>query len=399
MSASRLAAVAGCVALVGVSGCAFGAPKPTTGVSLTGATLHGDVYSSFDGNTEYWWRYGGTTGYGSETPHRTIAIDDESAHPVSEPLTGLSPNTTYHFQLCARDGEESPPRTNCSTDQKFSTNSAIGASRIAFIRFDGTDSDIFVMSPTGAGATAVTTDSTSYEGGPAWSPDAGRLAFHSDQGANWDIRTIGANGVGNTRLTTDPGLDWQADWSPDGSKIAFVSQRGTPEHDEIYVMDADGTDVVRLTNAAAGSAEPVWSPDGSQIAFTRGGTLYTINATGGTPTALPGGVQGGDPDWSPDGTKIAFTTSLGTNTTDIFVIDSDGSDLTRLTRFPGYDRFPTWSPDGRKIAFGRRGGTAETTDEIWVMDADGSDDVQLTSNSLIDIQPDWSRVPAAPSAR
>ena len=38
-------------------------------------------------------------------------------HPVSEPVTALSPNTTYHFQLCARDAEESPPRTNCSTDQ------------------------------------------------------------------------------------------------------------------------------------------------------------------------------------------------------------------------------------------------------------------------------------------
>ena len=128
--ARPVAFVIACAVLLG--GCAFGEPLSTTGVSQTGATLRGNIYSSFDGNTEYWWRYGGTPAYGSETPHRTIAIDDESAHPVSEPLTGLSPNTTYHFQLCARDGEESPPRTNCSTDQTFSTASAIGTSRIAF---------------------------------------------------------------------------------------------------------------------------------------------------------------------------------------------------------------------------------------------------------------------------
>src|SRR5215211_1649420 len=115
-----------------LAGCAVGAPSPTTGVSQTGATLRGNVYSSFDGNTEYWWIYGGSPAYGQSTPHRTIAIHDEDPHPVSEPLTGLAPNTTYHFQLCARDAEESPPRTNCSVDQTFSTTSAIGGSRIAY---------------------------------------------------------------------------------------------------------------------------------------------------------------------------------------------------------------------------------------------------------------------------
>ena len=142
------------VCAVVLGGCAFGEALSTTGVSQTGATLRGNIYSSFDGNTEYWWRYGGTPAYGSETPHRTIAIHDESAHPVSEPVTGLSPNTTYHFQLCARDAEESPPRKNCSKDGTFSTASAIGASRIAFTSTQGSI-DIYTTPPSGGTPTKV----------------------------------------------------------------------------------------------------------------------------------------------------------------------------------------------------------------------------------------------------
>jgi Tol biopolymer transport system component len=379
--------------VLAVSGCAVGEPLTTTGITQTGATLRGNVYSSFEGTTEYWWIYGGTTEYGSETPHRTVEVSDESARPVSEPLTGLAPNTTYHFRLCARDEEESPPRTNCSKDGIFSTASAIGSSRIAFTRYVAEDSEIFTMSPNGAGAAPVT-DNAWYESEPSWSPDVGQVAFRSEDGtSNWDIRKLDADGTDRVRLTLDPALDGQPAWSPDGARIAFVSQRAAPEHDEVYVMDSDGSDVVRLTSDSADSEEPAWSPDGTKIAFRRSGNIYAVGPGGGTPTAILSGFQAAEPAWSPDGTRIAFTSSVGTSTTDVFVMDSDGTDLTRLTSFTGFDRQPTWSPDGRKIAFSRRLGSGESTDEIFVMDADGSDPVRLTNNSLIDVEPDWSRVP------
>ena len=38
------------------------------------------------GDTEFWWRYGETTAYGIETPHRTVAIADDQPHPVSQPI-------------------------------------------------------------------------------------------------------------------------------------------------------------------------------------------------------------------------------------------------------------------------------------------------------------------------
>jgi hypothetical protein len=91
------------VAVVGLSGCAFGETTPATDVTETSATLHGNVRSNLEDQTVWWFTWGTTTAYGSETPHRTVAISGQGAHPVAETLTGLEPNTTYHYRLCAMD--------------------------------------------------------------------------------------------------------------------------------------------------------------------------------------------------------------------------------------------------------------------------------------------------------
>jgi hypothetical protein len=122
--ARRTALAVALVAALVASGCAVGDPKPTTDVTDRGALLKADIYSSAVGDTEYFWRYGTTAAYGSETPHRTVAISDDDPHTVSEPLFSLSPSTEYHFQVCVKDAEETPPRTNCSTDRTFSTTAA-----------------------------------------------------------------------------------------------------------------------------------------------------------------------------------------------------------------------------------------------------------------------------------
>jgi hypothetical protein len=69
-----------CLAAVVLAGCAVGDPQPTSDVTDVSATLNGDVYSSVVGDTEYWWKYGETPAYGTETPHGTVAISDDQAH-------------------------------------------------------------------------------------------------------------------------------------------------------------------------------------------------------------------------------------------------------------------------------------------------------------------------------
>ena len=44
--------------------------------------------------------------------------------------------------------------------------------------------------------------------------------------------------------------------------------------------------------------------------------------------------------WSPDGRKIAFTAG----STEVYVVNADGSDRKRLTRSPWANHFAGWSP-------------------------------------------------------
>ncbi len=72
-------------------------------------------------------------------------------------------------------------------------------------------------------------------------------------------------------------------------------------------------------------------------------------------------------------------------TSEIFVINADGTGLTQLTDSPGLDFLPVWSPDGRWIAFASVRGATDAQKQaiadgkgfggisIWVMAADGSD--------------------------
>ena len=55
----------------------------------------------------------------------------------------------------------------------------------------------------------------------------------------------------------------------------------------------------------------------------------------------------GDPSWSPDGSEIAFSSERGEGHTEIYVMDADGSNQTRLTNYPGSEEgegSPAWSP-------------------------------------------------------
>lgn len=96
-----------------------------------------------------------------------------------------------------------------------------------------------------------------------------------------------------------------------------------------------------------------------------------------------------EPKWSPDSSKIVFMSDRF-GTFDLFTMNADGSAQTQITSTFAADGFPVWSPNGAKIAFVRGDLRNPSTFEIFVMDANGANLTQLTTDSNIDGVPAWS---------
>ena len=104
--------------------------------------------------------------------------------------------------------------------------------------------------------------------------------------------------------------------------------------------------------------------------------IYVMNPDGTDQTRLTSTDAGeAFTSWSPDGSRITFARRRAGNW-DIWVMNADGTSQTQLTNHPGTDGKPRWSPDGSKIAFeSSRSGTFQ----ICVMNVDGTDQTCFAS--------------------
>ena len=137
--------------------------------------------------------------------------------------------------------------------------------------------------------------------------------------------------------------------------------------------------------------EPVGDAVEGRIAFhsQRDGNweIYVMNADGSDITRLTTQNEiDAHPAWSPDGEQIAFT-SRRSGDGDVYVMNADGSDPTRITLHRDSDGGPAWSPDGQQILFDT---DRDGNNEIYVMNADGTRVKRLTNHPDDDGFPTFS---------
>jgi WD40 repeat protein len=149
-----------------------------------------------------------------------------------------------------------------------------------------------------------------------------------------------------TRLVPlTPHRDVPGDFSPDGRRAAFVR---TADHDvlgTLMVVGVDGSGERQVASAPVAQGIS-WAPDGQSILASSEGRLVRIDVTTGDMTPVPTGSLAGadvlEGDFSPDGSRILVRRLEASGTADLYVMDTDGGHVTRLTQTDVDETYADW---------------------------------------------------------
>ena len=326
---------------------------------------------------------------------------------------------TFHIWVMKPDGSGIHQLTDGHGDDREPRFSPDGT-RIAFSSdraFTGTY-DIWVVD-VATGALTQWTKATTDEFEPSWTPDGKEIVFISGTGATGtSIQAQDAAGNVRTLVTAPTGFRLNSPvMSPDGSRVAYEQfannkstlmvsgqQVGTsndvfPFHanwlsadkllytadGKVRISDVSGssTDDINFTaqyrvqrasynrkkfdfdshdaRQAKGIVGPALSPDGKQVVFQALNQLWLMKI-GEAPVQLTGdSYYKCDPSWSPDGKRIAYSSDKA-GTEDLYILDLESGDETRVTSIVGAEVSSAWSPDGTQLAFQDQNGATFVVD-------------------------------------
>lgn len=126
---------------------------------------------------------------------------------------------------------------------------------------------------------------------------------------------------------------------------------------DIFSVKTDGTGLKNLTRTQGYDAEGAYSPDGKLIVFCSTRQAYPVDKLS-------------EKERKTLETDPAF---FG----EIYLMNADGSNVRRLTDWPGYDGGPFFTPDGKRIVF-RHFEEDGATADVYTMNLDGGDKRRLT---------------------
>ena len=216
-----------------------------------------------------------------------------------------------------------------------------------------------------------------------WASDNSDIASVGEDG------TVEASAYGHARITaTAPGGKTAvSDVYVQGEMVVASSRKG---RFQLYAVDRSNlADLRKISADTVLEGAPAFSPDGSRIAYvtTRDGNaeIYAMDTDGRNVTRLTADPQADDrPAFTPDGRQIVFQSTRAAGKTQIFIMNADGSGVQQLTHDSAPCLSPTVSPDGQTIAYVT---TRDKSYHIWLMGRDGSNQRAFTRGTQKETQP------------
>ncbi len=239
------------------------------------------------------------------------------------------------------------------------------------------DFEIYIVNVDGTNLRQLTFNSVD-DRFPRVSPDGRRIAYQSGRGTTSEIFVMNRDGSEPQRLTFNEVLDELPAWSPDGRRIVFAAWISRTDS-ELFVMDADGSNQRQITDTPLDEGHVSWSVAGLAFNGTEPGTsnyqLYTSDPDGGNRQRLTNSrIDEWSPEWSPDGTQMLFLSERGSSVNSgIYVMNVASGEVVPIYNNEDgrmWEWGAVWSADGRRIVFAMD--QIDGTSDIYIMNADGT---------------------------
>jgi TolB protein len=294
----------------------------------------------------------------------TPVLTHESFPPVSMPTETPTRQAQPTWTPAPTDLAQTPTIAPTQTPVPTQTPTRDPRHRmVAFVSDWAGDDDVYLLSletgewinltrPAGseAGGADVGRAFATEERDPAFAPDGRTLTFRSDAGGSWAFYEIDL--VTGARTLVGGGAEMSSayqgglSWNQMGESGVYAYESYRDGNLDLYVRTEAGIHQP-LVQHPAGDYGPAWRPGMAQIAFA---------------------------SWR-DGKK------------DVYLVDADGSHLTRLTDGPGEYEEPSWHPDGRRLTYVR---WQEGDADLWELDLDTGATRRVTTDPYPDRSPTYA---------